>query len=108
MSGISGIIVWGMLLWTDSLLNLQILEVFYGTYLATEVAYFSYAYAKVDKEHYDRVTAHTRAATFWGRFIGCGSGQVLLYFKLMDLKELNFITFISTTIISKVVAFFKK
>lgn len=55
VSGLSGVIVWAMLIWTDSLLHLQILEVFYGTYLASEVAYYTYIYAKVDREHYDQV-----------------------------------------------------
>lgn len=82
-----------MLLWTNSLLSLQILEIFYGTYLATEVAYFTYIYAKVDREHYDRVTAHTRAAMFWGRFLASVVAQILLYIKWMNYHSLNYITF---------------
>lgn len=93
VSGLSGVIIWAMLLWTNSLLNLQILEVFYGIYLATEVAYFTYIYAKVDREHYDRVTAHTRAAMFWGRFMASGLAQFLLYIRLMNYHSLNYITF---------------
>lgn len=51
-----------MLLWTSTLRSLQVLEVVYGTYLATEIAYFSYIYAKVNREHYAKVTSHTRAS----------------------------------------------
>lgn len=93
VSGLSGVIIWAMLLWTKSLLNLQILEIFYGTYLATEVAYFTYIYAKVDREHYDRVTAHTRAAMFWGRFLASVVAQFLLYVQWMNYHSLNYITF---------------
>jgi len=48
--GISGIIVSSLLIWTKSLLALQIMEFVYGTYMATEVAYYTYIYAKVDKK----------------------------------------------------------
>ena len=51
-----------MLLWTSSLRSLQGLEVVYGTYMATEIAYYTYIYAKVDREHYPKVTSHTRAS----------------------------------------------
>lgn len=48
----SGVAIWSMLLWTNSVLNLQIVEVIYGTYCASEIAYYSYIYAKTDKKHY--------------------------------------------------------
>lgn len=93
MSGLSGVAIWGLLIWADSLLSLQIVQLLFGTYLATEVAYYTYIYAKVDREHYDRVTGHTRAAMFWGRFLGAILGQLLLYIKWMNYSTLNYITF---------------
>lgn len=93
--GISGIIVWSMLLWTTSLVDLQVLEFFYGTYMSTEVAYYTYIYAKVDKEHYQKVTSHTRAATLVGRFIAGSSAQILVYTKLMDYRDLNYISIVA-------------
>lgn len=48
----SGVAIWSMLLWTNSVLSLQIVEVIYGTYCASEIAYYSYIYAKTDKKHY--------------------------------------------------------
>lgn len=68
------------------------MEVLYGTYLATEVAYFTYIYAKVDREHFDKVTAHTRAAMFFGRVFGCSVAQFLVHLKWMNYKDLNYIT----------------
>lgn len=85
-----------MLIWTKSLWNLQILEIFYGTYMSTEVAYYTYIYAKVDKEHYDQVTSHTRAAILCGRFVAGTLGQILIYLKLMNYLELNYITLAGT------------
>lgn len=93
VSGLSGVIIWGILLWGNTLYSIQLTQIFYGTYLATEVAYFTYIYAKVDREHYDRVTAHTRAAMFWGRFLASIVAQFLLYVKLMDYYSLNYMTF---------------
>ena len=88
----AGVVVWSMLLWTYSLAELQILELFYGTYSASEVAYFTYIYDKVDKEHYLKITSHTRAALSTGRFVAGGLGQLLVNTQVMDYRQLNYIT----------------
>lgn len=93
LSGISGIIVWAILIWTKTLWELQITQIFYGTYMATEVAYYTYIYAKVDKEHYLKVTSHTRAAILTGKFVASSLGQILVTTEAMDYRQLNFITF---------------
>lgn len=61
--------------------------------MATEVAYYTYIYAKVDKQHYLKVTSHTRAATLAGRFVASLLGQILVSTETMDYRQLNFITF---------------
>ncbi|KAJ8951851.1 hypothetical protein NQ318_019826 [Aromia moschata] len=91
--GASGIVVFAMLLWTEGLLELQILEVFYGTFCATEVAYYTYIYAKVDTEYFQQVTSHTRAAILAGRAFSGILGQLLISLYLMNYRELNYITF---------------
>lgn len=93
--GVTGIIVWSMLLWTTSLEALMALEFFYGTYMAAEVAYYTYIYAKVDKKYYPRVTSHTRAAMFAGKLVASILAQLLLYFDVMDYRDLNYITLAS-------------
>lgn len=60
--------------------------------MATEVAYFTYIYAKVPKEYYQQVTSHTRAAILAGRAISSVIAQILVSFDLMDYKQLNYIT----------------
>ncbi|XP_062565280.1 thiamine transporter 1-like [Armigeres subalbatus] len=92
VNGLAGVIVWSMLLWTTSLQALKILEIFYGTYCAAEVAYFSYIYAKVDREHYQKVTSHTRAAIYSGRFFAGVLAQILVFFEAMDYRELNYLS----------------
>lgn len=92
VNGLAGVVVWSMLLWTTSLEALKTLEVFYGTYNAAEIAYFSYIYAKVDREHYQKVTSHTRAAIYSGRFFAAVLAQILVYSDAMDYKELNYLS----------------
>lgn len=91
--GASGIVVWGMLLWTKTLLKLQILEVFYGTFSAAEVAYYTYIYAKVDTDYFQQVSSHTRAAILAGRAISGIMSQLLITFHLMNYRDLNYISF---------------
>ncbi|XP_053947661.1 thiamine transporter 1-like [Anastrepha ludens] len=102
--GVCGTVVSSMLLWTKSIAALQTLEFFYGLYMATEVAYYTYIYAKVDKQFYPKVTAHTRAAMFLGKLVAGSSAQILINLKLMTYKSLNYIT-LSTQIFSMLWAF---
>jgi len=99
LSSITGIILFTFLLWTRSLLNLQIAQIFYGTFMAAEVAYYTYIYAKVDRERYQVVTGHTRAAILSGKFLGGVLAQVLVSSDAMNFRELHFIS-LATQIIS--------
>lgn len=60
--------------------------------MASEVAYYTYIYAKVNKEEYQRVTGYTRASLLAGRFIAAVLAQLLYSFKMMDERELNYIS----------------
>ncbi|XP_075146467.1 thiamine transporter 1-like isoform X2 [Haematobia irritans] len=93
-----------MLLWTTSLEALMTLEFFYGTYMAAEVAYYTYIYAKVDKKYYPRVTSHTRAAIFVGKLVASILAQLLINFEAMDYRDLNYIS-LATQIIATLWAF---
>ncbi|XP_045524880.1 thiamine transporter 2-like isoform X1 [Pieris brassicae] len=92
LSGISGIGVYAVLLWTTSLEWLQVSQVLYGIYMATEVAYFTYIYAKVDSSKYPKVSSYTRMAALTGRFLSGVSSQLLTHFNIMDLRDLNYLT----------------
>ncbi|KAG4067750.1 hypothetical protein HA402_005522 [Bradysia odoriphaga] len=92
VSACFGIVIWIMLLWTKSLGALQTVEVFYGTYMATEVAYYTYIYAKVERDKYQQVTGFTKAAVLCARFLAGVVAQLLVSFHLMDLRELNYIS----------------
>lgn len=71
---------------------MRLFQVLYGTFMATEVAYYTYIYSKVPKEFYQQVTSHTRAAILAGRAISSVLAQILISFELMDYKQLNYIS----------------
>lgn len=60
--------------------------------MAAEVAYYTYLYARVDRDKFHIVSGHTRAAYLLGRFVSGLMAQALVSFNLMDYRELNFIT----------------
>ena len=70
----------------------QFIEVLYGLACSTEVAYYTYIYAKVDRDQYKKVTSYTYSAIFVGRFFAGVAAQVLVSYKLMDYLELNYIS----------------
>ncbi|KAH0819054.1 hypothetical protein GEV33_003737 [Tenebrio molitor] len=90
--GLSGVIMYSLMLWTTSLLGLQIALGFNGLFYGTEVAYYTYIYGKVDKEHFERVTSHTNAAILAGRTSSGILAQVLVSVKWMDVEQLNYIS----------------
>lgn len=60
--------------------------------MASEVAYYTYIYAKVDQEQYQKVTSHTRAAFLLGK-AGAGlSSQLLVTYNVLDYEQLNYLT----------------
>ena len=50
----------------------------YGIATSTEVAYYTYIYAKVPKAYYQKVTSFTRVAILLGRFVSGISSQILV------------------------------
>lgn len=60
--------------------------------MAAEVAYYTYIYAKVSKEHYQIVTSYTRTAILLGRFTSAAIAQTLVYFEIFDFKQLNYLS----------------
>ncbi|CAH0722896.1 unnamed protein product, partial [Brenthis ino] len=95
LSGLSGISVYAVLLWTSSIEWLQVSQFLYGLYMATEVAYLTYIYAKVDSAKYPLVSSYTRIAALTGRFLSGTSSQLLTHYGIMDYRQLNYITFVA-------------
>ncbi|XP_055523376.1 thiamine transporter 1-like [Wyeomyia smithii] len=101
VGGLAGTVVWSLFVWTSSLRALQVLEVFYGTYMAADIAYWTYIYAKVDRKYYQKVTSHIRSATQAGRFLAATTSQTVIYYGLMDYLGLHYLSLaaqIATTV----------
>ncbi|XP_011301083.1 thiamine transporter 2 [Fopius arisanus] len=92
LCGLSGIIAFCTLTFGKSLGAMQFLEFMYGFYLSTDVAYYTYIYAKVDKKHYEKVSSYTRSAFLFGRFFASTVSQLIISYQLMNYHQLNFLT----------------
>ena len=79
---------------------MQFMQVAYGIATSTEVAYFTYIYAKVPGEFYQQVTSFTRTALLLGRFLSGVFAQLLVSLDLMDYRGLNYISLVMVSIAS--------
>ncbi|KAI1705547.1 reduced folate carrier domain-containing protein [Ditylenchus destructor] len=66
---------------------------FYAIASACEVAFFSYIYAVLEKDQYQKLTGWTRAATMAGRTCGYVFGQFLILSHISNLYTLNIVSF---------------
>lgn len=92
LCGLSGIATYLMIIFGKTVMMFQIVEFFYGLFFSTEVAYYTYIYAKVDRKHYQEVTGHTKAATLFGRSMSGIVAQLTASFNLLDYHQLNYLT----------------
>jgi len=90
--GLAYVITWVLLLWGKGLLAMQFMQVAYGIATSTEVAYFTYIYAKVSGHYYQQVTSFTRTALLLGRFLSGLLSQVLISSGAATLRDLNYIS----------------
>lgn len=86
-------VLFGLMVWTTEKYVIEIIQVLYGTFMACEVAYYTYIYAKVERQKYQLVTGHTRSSILAGRFLGAVFAQLLVSFSLIDYRELIYISF---------------
>lgn len=81
-----------LLILGKTLQTVQVVEFTYAVSSSCEIAYYTYIYAKVAGEHYQRVTSYTRAAVLGGFFLSGVLGQVLISTYTLNYYELNFLT----------------
>ena len=62
------------------------MQVAYGLATSTEVAYYTYIYAKVSREHYQKVTSFTRVSLLMGRFLAGVAAQILASTQILDYR----------------------
>lgn len=87
-----------LLIWVSGVLSMQFMQFAYGVATGAEVAYYSYIYAVVSHEHYQKVTSYTRAAVLTGRMTSGVVGQLLISFNVLNYLALNYISLVSVSI----------
>ena len=87
-----------MLVWGTSLQAMQLMQIFYGLATATEVAYYSYIYAVVSRNHYPFVNSAVRAVVLVGRSGAGYLGQILDNTGTLDYRQLNYFSFVSVCV----------
>ncbi|XP_067439215.1 thiamine transporter 1 [Thunnus thynnus] len=92
------VVTYVMLLKTQGMLAMQLLEFFFGLATASEVAYYSYIYSVVEPTHYQRVTSYCRSITLFGSAAGSLIGQLLLSVAKVQLLYLVIITLASAAV----------
>ncbi|XP_063223776.1 thiamine transporter 2-like [Bacillus rossius redtenbacheri] len=92
VEGIAGTVTWSVFAWGTQFSHFMAGELVWAVFAATEVAYYTYIYARVDRDHYQRVTSHTRAALLLGHSLSALAGQGLLAAGVMDSHTLTYIT----------------
>lgn len=78
IQGISQVIIWLILLLGTTLLQMQLMEFFYGITMACRVAYSSYIFSLVTPVLYQRVAGYSRSAVLMGIFTSSVLGQLCL------------------------------
>lgn len=87
-----------ILIWGHGIFIMQVMQITYGLATATEIAYYSYIYALVEKEHFKKVTSYTRLTVLLGKAIGDLSGQLLYSTNNANLLQLNYVSAVSVGI----------
>lgn len=90
--GLAGCCTYITLIIAQTIWEMKVVEFLIGLFYATEVAYFTYIYAKVDKLHYQEVTSYTRTAILLGRFTASIVSQLSVSFSLLNYHQLNYLT----------------
>lgn len=98
VEGLAYLVTRILLIWARGVLAMQFMQVVYGVATGAEVAYYSYIYAVVDRDHYQLVTSYTRAAVLVGRMISGVVGQILISLNVTNYLALNYISLGSVSI----------
>lgn len=92
LEGLTYAATWILLIWGDTVGQMQLMQTFYGFATATEIAYFAYIFAAVDSAHYKKATSYVKAAIELGDFFAYGLSQLLIYIYGNNYQLLNYIS----------------
>ncbi|XP_046669330.1 folate transporter 1-like [Homalodisca vitripennis] len=92
LQAICATITYLMIILCRGVFLMQVMQVVYGLYMASEVAYYTYIYAKVERAHYQEVTSFTRSAYLLGRCLSGVASQLAVNYNLTTYEGLLWIT----------------
>ena len=85
---------WAIFLWAQGEASLKVSQIVFALSSAATISYYSYIYANVSVEHFQKVSGFIHGAALIGKFSGFLLGQLLVSFSTLDLYSLNVITFV--------------
>lgn len=91
LSALCGMLFCALMAWTSHESAVYVIQLSYGAFSACDIAYYTYIYAKVDKEKYQIVTGHTRSAILAGRFLGAVISQLLISFSITSAGDADLV-----------------
>ncbi|XP_028998610.1 reduced folate transporter isoform X2 [Betta splendens] len=92
IQGVSQVVIWLILLRGSTLLQMQLMEFFYGITMACRVAYSSYIFSLVSPVLYQRVAGYSRSSVLLGVFTSSVLGQLCLSLGNISFYTLNAIS----------------
>lgn len=92
IQGISHVVIWVLLLQGTTLLQMQLMEFFYGITMACRVAYSSYIFSLVSPVLYQRVAGYSRSSVLFGVFTSSVLGQLCMSVGRITYYTLSAIT----------------
>ncbi|KAI7807412.1 reduced folate transporter [Triplophysa rosa] len=98
LQSLSHVSIWLLLLLGTSLLEMQLMEFFYGITMAARVAYSSYIFSLVPATVYQRVASYSRTSVLMGVFTSSVLGQLCVSvggvsYMTLSTVSLGFVTF---------------
>lgn len=89
IQGVSQGVIWLILLLGTTLLEMQLMEFFYGVTMACRVAYSSYIFSLVSPGLYQRVAGYSRSSVLLGVFTSSTLGQLCMSVGNVSFYTLN-------------------
>lgn len=98
VQGVCYVVIWVLMLLGASLLQMQLMEFFYGVTMACRVAYSSYIFSLVSPVLYQRVAGYSRCSVLLGVFTSSVLGQLCVSsgnvtYYVLDAVSLGFASF---------------
>jgi len=70
----------------------------YGIGMSADVAYYTYIYAKVERENYKKVTSFIHSSCSLGNLTAALLAQLFVSAEILNIAQLNYLTFSSMLI----------